>query len=114
MNAQAVCLQRLGRNAEAVDILRSLVYGDKAEHNPRNVPFAISINFATALLTVGDVQACERLLRYLCADDSSIVKNLRDHIQRWEHSLSFWQRSLYHRGRLVQKPVGHNPSLHMP
>ena len=91
VNAKGVCLMRLGRACEALSLFRSLVttQGGTAVQSDR--PDYLKMNYATALLLAGHLEACLDVLEGLDAG-SPVVRRLRDAVQRWETSLSFSQR----------------------
>jgi hypothetical protein len=89
---KAVCLMRLGRFAEAVEILRKLVLNHDCVWMRPDVPLVYKTNFATALLLGGHPAGCRSLLGEL--DDGTIpaVIKMREILSNWEKTMNFWQR----------------------
>jgi hypothetical protein len=74
---KAVCLMRLGRFAEAVDILRKLVLNHNCVCLRNDIPLVYKTNFATALLLSGRPGGCQSLLAELKVETNPAAKMAR-------------------------------------
>ena len=91
-NAKGVCLLRLGRFEEAVAVYRELVVNPGTTSMRPGVPTVYKTNFATALLLAGNVSGCQQTLDEMAEEQHPTVQRLRTAIQRWQKSLSLWQK----------------------
>jgi hypothetical protein len=92
-NARGVCLLRLGRAEEAVGVFRALVVGSGLQLR-RDVPLALLVNFAAALLLAQNLEGCRGALRDIgaaCEGYSGAI-NLQRCIQAWQRGLSCGDR----------------------
>jgi hypothetical protein len=105
-NANAVCLLRLGRTKEAVDLLRGLVLAPGGMTLRIDVPLMFKTNFATALLTHDNLEGCLNVLHEINDEDNPAVQQLRNAIQRFRAGLSLWKKMWW---RLGLVPNGQVP-----
>ncbi len=92
VNAQAVCLMRLGRHDEAVKLLRELVYRGSSLAMASDLPTIIKTNFATALLLTHNVEGAQAVLRELSSSEDDATAELNMAVSEWKKSLTFFQR----------------------
>lgn len=90
-NAFGVCLIRAGELDKATDTFRALCVGEgvvlKSDADPLHLT-----NYATALLLKGNVSGCLNILQHLRDSEHAATARLRDAVERWRASLSWWQR----------------------
>ena len=91
-HAKGVCLLRLGRYKEAIDVFRRLVLNPGCIWMRPDRPLLYKTNFAVALLLGGHPAGCTAVLSEIDNDKHPSVVRLREIIKRWEKTLSFWQR----------------------
>jgi hypothetical protein len=99
VNAIGVCLLRLGRYDEAIELFRRLVLAPGCTWM-RPVPIAYKTNYATALLLGRHPAGCVDILGELACEENPTVQALRSAIKRWESQLSFWQRLNWRFGQI--------------
>ncbi len=99
-NAAGVCLMRMGRAKEAVDLYRSLVLQPGCTWTRPDIPLIHKTNFATALLLAGHPAGCLEILDEILNDQLAVVQNLRTAIVRWQKGLKFWQKLDWRVGRV--------------
>jgi hypothetical protein len=92
VNAQGVCLMRLGRYDEAAKVLRDLVYPSTSFAMARDVPEVAKTNLATALLLSQGVDGCQAVLSQLNNRVNPTVIRLQAAIAAWKRRLSLFQR----------------------
>jgi hypothetical protein len=102
-NARAVCLLRLGRPKEALELLRPLVVSSVALRT--DAPLTLKIIFATALLLDGNISACESTLGDIRDEANPDVQQLRAALAKWRGGLSLWQRVWFLTGGEAPTPV---------
>lgn len=90
-NARGVCMLRLESTDEAIAVFRGLAAQSGIVLKP-DAPVIFKTNFATALLASGNLAGCLSVLHETNAEDAPTVRQLRDSIERWRRSLSWWQR----------------------
>lgn len=103
VNARVVCLLRLGRAKEALELLRPLVVSSVSLR--ADAPLALKINFATALLLDGNVTACDSTLGDIRDEANPHVQQLRAAVVKWRGGLSLWQRVWFMTGGEAPTPV---------
>ncbi len=91
-HARAVCLIRLGHYLKAIEILRGLVLSPGCTWMRPDVPLLYKTNFATALLMGGHPAGCRSILGEIMAPSDPSVMRLQATLNRWEGTLSFWER----------------------
>ena len=82
---------RLESTDEAIAVFRGLAAQSGIVLKP-DAPVIFKTNFATALLASGNLAGCLSVLHETNAEDAPTVRQLRDSIERWRRSLSWWQR----------------------
>ncbi|MCA9111355.1 MAG: hypothetical protein KDA52_15485 [Planctomycetaceae bacterium] len=104
-NARGVCLMRLGRVADAVQLYRSLVLMQGCTWMNPELPVIYRTNFATSLLLSGrKTGGLEALLEIREPDHPSVVR-LREAFQKWEQNLTWGQWLLWKFGVDPKSPV---------
>lgn len=109
-NALAVAHLRLGNTARAVRLLRHIATDHTSSELRADVPMVFKTNLATALLAGGDVEAFLSTLDKLGGEDHPSVRRLRAVVDRWEGSLSAWQKFWWDFGGVALRP----PRLDFP
>jgi hypothetical protein len=109
-NALAVAHLRLGNTVRAVRLLRYIATGPTSSVLRDDAPLVFKTNFATAFLADGDVEAFLSTLDQLGGEDHPSVRRLRAVVDRWEGSLSAWQKFWWDFGGFALRP----PRLDFP
>lgn len=104
-NAIGVCLLRLNRAKQAIELLRGLVLSPGVVTLRADVPVVFKTNFATALLAQGNLDGCLGVLHEINDEENHTVQQLRAAIQRFKESLSLWKRLQWKMGVLPDDPV---------
>jgi len=91
-NVAAVCMIRLGRFKEAIDLLRTVTVNSNINRMRDDVPAHIRINFAIALFYGGQPAGGLEALYEIDRDDDPSVVMLRAHARRWVAGMSFLRR----------------------
>ncbi|QJW94562.1 tetratricopeptide repeat protein [Frigoriglobus tundricola] len=91
-NARGVCLLRLGRPAQAVEVLRGLVFARHGLSVRPNVHPVFAANYATALLLDGNPDGFHGILSSVRDRSHPAVTRLDDAVWRWKVGMTFWQR----------------------
>ena len=91
-NLAAVCLLRLKRPPEALDLLRPIIWSANGLELRSDVPIVFKTNFATGLLMQGHVSAALNILHAIGNDPHPAVARLRSAIDQWKGTLSFFGR----------------------
>jgi hypothetical protein len=91
-NVAAVCMIRLGRFKDAIDLLRTVTVNSNINRMRDDVPAHIRINFAIALFYGGQPAGGLEALYEVAQDDDPAVIGLRDHARRWVSEMSFLRR----------------------
>lgn len=102
-NATGVCLMRLGRSQDAIPHFRAIVLAPGCTWTRPNTPVIYQTNYATALLMSGHPSGCEEILADVVDKSHPQVQLLRNAIDGWVHSLSFWQKLNWRFGRVEPK-----------
>jgi hypothetical protein len=103
-NALGVCHLRLGNAKAAVEVFRGLLLTGSLILR-EDVPTVFKTNYATALLAADNLAGCLRVLEELREEDNPAVQRLRAAIQRWQTSLSFWQKLNWYLGGQPARPL---------
>jgi len=90
-NARGVCLLRLGRPAQAVEVLRSLVFSRSGLSVRPNAHPVFLANYATALLQDGNSDGFHSILGSVRDRNHPAVARLDDAVRRWKAKMTFWQ-----------------------
>jgi hypothetical protein len=91
-NVAAVCMIRLGRFKDAIDLLRTVTVNSNINRMRDDVPIHIRINFAIALFYGGQPAGGLEALYEVDRDDDPAVLMLREHARRWVSGMSFLRR----------------------
>ena len=91
-NARGVCLLRLGRPAQAVEVLRDLVFNPRGLSVRPNVQPVFAANYATALLLDGNIDGFHGILNGIRDRGHPAVARLDDAVWRWKTSMTVWER----------------------
>ena len=92
INARSVCLMRLGRGEDARKALRPVVMSSECTWMKPEVPVIYRTNFCMALLLSGHPQGCLSVLTDMQEQDHPAVQRVRQTLESWKRSLTFWQR----------------------
>jgi hypothetical protein len=104
-NANGVCLLRLDRAKQAVDLFRGLVLPPGTVTLRADAPAVFKTNFATALLADDNLGGCLGVLHEIDDEENPAVQQLRVAIQRFRESLSLWTRLQWRMGMPPSGPV---------
>jgi hypothetical protein len=91
-NVCAVCLMRMNRFEESIDLLRTVSINSSINRLRDDVPLHIKINFATSLYFGGRPAGGLEALQELQCDDHPAIKLVRDHANDWVAQMSFIRR----------------------
>ncbi len=107
LNAQGVCLMRLGRFEEAMRLYYGLVLNPGCTWMRPDLPLVYKTNYATALVLGGHPSGCLEILAVLNAEQNPTVQRLRGAIKAWESQLTFWRKLNWRFGRIepANRPV---------
>ena len=105
LNARGVCLMRMGRHADAVRVLRSLVIPAGVTWMDSKLPVVFRANFATALFLGGLPQGMKDMLREIDEKDHPSVVRLDKALKDWEKTLSMLQWCGWKLGIAQESPV---------
>ncbi len=103
-NARGVCLMRLGKIEKAAAILRNALFQGQI-CIPTNAPVLYRMNFATVMLLSNQKDAAFPILKQIDAKEHPEAAKLKEAVQQWVKSLSFFERCRYHIGFYPKKPV---------
>ena len=104
-NLLAVCYLRLGDPQRALDILRSMIFPDGGLLPKESAEPAWIVNFATAMVLRGDIEAGRRALRWLKDPVHPGAVRLLGAIEAWEKSPGAGGRFKRMFGGRPQKPI---------
>lgn len=90
-NAQAVCLMRLNRPKDAVQVLTPIVYHGGSVVSGAKVPDKVKLNLVEAMLLAGNVAGAASLMEDI-KEESQHRKKLITAFKKWKKSLSPWSR----------------------
>lgn len=91
-NAMGVCLMRAGKAAQAVDVYRDLLMIPGGISLKLDAPTLHAVNYATALLLMGNVSGCRTIVDDIPGAPHPSVVRLRAAIAAWKRTLSPIQR----------------------
>ncbi|MBN9522701.1 hypothetical protein J0H58_29960 [bacterium] len=91
-NARGVCLLRLGRPGEAIEVLRDLVFGPGGFAVRHDADPGFQANYATALLLDGNTQGFWGIFGGIRDRNHPTVARLDEAVRRWKAGMTFWQR----------------------
>lgn len=97
-NALGVCLLRLGKYADAVQLYRGLVLPGGGVVTTADIPVVWRLNFATALLGDGNLDGFLTALHGIQEHDHPEATRLFDSYHQWKQSLSFGQKLCWRLG----------------
>lgn len=103
-NAKAVCLLRLGKIDQAINLLKDIVFQGKI-CVPPETPLLYQINFATAMLVVNNKDFAMLLLAKPDIQSHPQAIKLIDAVNKWRKSLTLLEKFCYHIGIYSRKPV---------
>lgn len=112
LNCRAVCLIRLGRFKQAIDVLRSSVIQSGTLTVRPEVPDHMAINFAIALFYGGTPSGALDVLDEIRREDDPAVKQLRQATAQWVAGMSWLRRLDWRLNRIEPKqgpPVPAHP-----
>jgi hypothetical protein len=104
-NANGVCLLRLDRAQEAVNLFRSLALSSGSVVLRVDAPTVFKTNFTTALLAYNNLGGCLKVLHEINNEENPLVQQLRAAIQRFKVSLSLWTRLQWRMGIPPDGPI---------
>lgn len=105
LNAQAVCQLRLGKFEQAMELLRGRVIASSSVCLRGDVPPPLAVNFATALLLMGNVPGCQSALFEIEDQQHSGVQQLQAAVRNWRKGLSFWEKVRLWLGDVPKRPI---------
>lgn len=91
-NANGVCLLRLDRAQQAVNLFRGLALSPGVVTLRTDAPNVFKTNFAAALLASNNVGGCLSVLHEINDEQNPVVQRLRAAIQLYRKRLPFWKR----------------------
>jgi hypothetical protein len=91
-NARGVCLLRLGRPGEAIEVLRDLVFGPGGLAVQPDADPVFQANYATALLLDGNIEGFWGILGGIRDRGHPGVAKVDEAVRRWKAGMSFGQR----------------------
>jgi hypothetical protein len=91
-NARGVCLLRLGRQRQAIETLRDLVFNPDGFGIRHDADPVFQANYATALLLDGNTDGFFSILAGIRERSHPAVVRLKDAIRRWRAGMTFGQR----------------------
>jgi Flp pilus assembly protein TadD len=94
LNAQGVCLMRLGQIKDAVRVLRALAFNGLPAI-PSERPAVIQANYATALLLAGDNTQAIDILRHLDESQTPYVAKIKHTVKNMKKGLGLGGRILW-------------------
>jgi pentatricopeptide repeat protein len=97
-NARGVCLLRMGKFEEALQLFRQMVLAPGCTWMKRDLPVIYRTNFCTALLLGGHPSGCYNCLGEINEQHHPSVSRLREAMQQWEQQLSWWPWLLWKLG----------------
>jgi len=109
-NVCAVCLMRMNRFEEAIDLLRTVSINSSINRLRDDVPVHIRINFATSLYFGGRPAGGLEALQELRCDDHPAVKLVREHARGWVAQMSFIRRLDWKLNGIAPKQLPTPPS----
>jgi len=104
-NIYAVCMMRMSRFQEAIDLLRQATVDPTLNRMRTDVPDHIRINFATALFFGGRPSGGLEALAEINRDDDPAVILVRECARKWISSLGFIRRLDWHLNGIAPKQL---------
>lgn len=104
-NARGVCLLRIGRINEALNLYRSFVLPSGCTWMKPELPIEYRVNFCTSLLLTGHPIGCCDCLGEIENQQHPAVVRLRGVIVNWEGRMSWGQRMLWRIGVVPDLPI---------
>lgn len=104
-NARGVCLMRMGRAEDAVQVYRICAVDNATMYLRRDLPVIVGTNFATALLLSGRTAGAANTLSEIGNETHPSVARLRSALAKWEAELSWWQKVCWKAGLVPSHPV---------
>jgi hypothetical protein len=104
-NARGVCLLRMGKYEEAVQLFRRLVLAPGCTWMKLDLPVIYRTNFCTALLLGGHPAGCQSCLSEIAERSHPSVIRLHAALKQWERSLPWWPRLLWKLGVEPDVPI---------
>lgn len=109
-NVCAVCLMRMNRFEEAIDLLRTVSINSNINRLRDDVPLHVRINFATSLYFGGRPAGGLEALQEIKHDDHPAVKLVREHARKWVAQMSFIRRLDWRLNGIAPKQLPGPPS----
>lgn len=97
-NARGVCLLRIGRYDDAIQLFRRLVLAPGCTWMKTDLPVIYLTNFCTALLLGGHPAGSYDCLCEIAERNHPSVIRLLAALKQWERSLPWWPRMLWKLG----------------
>jgi hypothetical protein len=110
-NALGVCLLRLGRAQQAVELYRGLVLASGGLVLRADVPTVYKANYAQALLASDNEAGFLSVLASLQGDEHPAARRLAESFERWRRGLPFWQWVRWCLGGHPARPLAPEPPL---
>ncbi len=110
-NVCAVCLMRMSRFEEAVDLLRPVTINSNINKMREDVPMHIRLNFATALYFGGRPAGGLEALQEARCEDHPAVKLVREHARNWVAQMSFIRRLDWRLNGIAPKQLPSPPNF---
>jgi hypothetical protein len=111
LNCRAVCLLRMHRFEEAVDLLRGVVLSPGTVILRSGVPRHYAVNFAIALFYGGRPAGAIDILDELNSEQDESVRKFRQSIDEWVRSMSFFARLDWKLNRIPPKKLPTVPAF---
>lgn len=109
-NVCAVCLMRMNRFEESIDLLRTVSINSNINRMREDVPLHIRINFATSLYFGGRPAGGLEALQEIRCDDHPAVKLVYEHARLWVAQMSFIRRLDWRLNGIAPKQLPSPPS----
>ncbi len=110
-NARGVCLLRLGKHEEAIQVFRGLVLNAGGITLRKDVPGVFKANFALGLLASGNVAGCESALGDLDDEEHATVGVMKATLRAARQAGTLWQRVSWRLWGLPAERVKLEPPL---
>ncbi|MEZ6039293.1 MAG: tetratricopeptide repeat protein [Planctomycetaceae bacterium] len=104
-NVRGVCLMRMGRAREAVQLYRSYILAPNCTWMRTDLPVIHRTNFATALMLAGLTLGGRDSLSEIREVDHPSVVRLKQSLAEWQRKLAWWQRIWFRMGIAPEIPV---------
>lgn len=103
-NARGVCLLRLGKIEEAINVFREITFRGYM-CIPSDTPVLYQVNFATAMLMANHKEGTIDIVNRLDERQYPAAGKIRSAIKKWEKSLGLLQWLLYKAGIYPSKAI---------